>query len=143
MDVAGAALGFEVGAHVFDGDVTGAGGGGEAGSVGKGDVVVDANVAVQIRRVALANDNVVTGLDNGRVADDLLDARVDVAAHPAVAGMKVGDDVNLAVGAGVEMDIARTGRDGDAGGAAGVEGAVEVAVGGKGCGGGQGEDGGG
>src|SRR5487761_864552 len=57
--------------------------------------------------------------------------------------MDVADDVDLIVGAGTEMDIARPSRDGDRGRGIDVEGAVEVPAGGKDCGCGKGENGGG
>jgi hypothetical protein len=69
----------------------------EAGGAGQGDVVVDGNVAKEIVVVVLADDDFVAVLDDGRVVDDLLDARVDVAAatHPAVARVEMGDYVDL------------------------------------------------
>ena len=141
VDVAGAALGFEGGADVLNFDVAGAGGGGDGGGFGEGDVVVDGDVAVEVVVVTFADGDVVAVLNDGRVVDDLLDAAVDVAAsaHPAVAGADVGDDVNLIGGAGMEVNVAGAGGDGDVGRAADVEGAVEVAVGGEGGGGGEGE----
>ena len=51
----------------------------------------------------------------------------------------MGDDVDLVARSGIEMDVAGAGGDRDVGGAADVEGAVEVAVGGEGGGGGEGE----
>ncbi len=52
---------------------------------------------IEIVVVAFADGDVVAALDDGRVGDDLLDAAVDVAtaAHPAVTGADVSDDVNL------------------------------------------------
>ena len=122
-------------------DIAGAGGGVDGGGFGEGDVVVDADVAVEVVVVALADGDVVAVLDDGRVADDLLDAAVDVAAaaHPAVAGVKMSDDVDLVAGAGIEMDVTGAGGDGDVGRAADVESAVEAAVGSEGGGGGKGE----
>ena len=91
--------------------------------------------------MAFADGDVVAVLDDGRVVDDLLDAAVDVvaAAHPAMAGVDVGDDMDLVARAGIEMDVAGAGGDRDVWRAADVEGAVEVAVGGEGCSGGEGE----
>ena len=57
--------------------------------------------------------------------------------------MDVADDVDLVVGAGVEMDVAGAGGDRDVGRAADVEGAIEVLAGGEGGGCGEGESGGG
>src|SRR5438552_882112 len=140
-DSAGAALGLDVCADVLDLHIAGAGGCADAGGFGEGDVVVDADIAVEVVIVAFADGDVITVLDDGRVVHDLLDAAVDVAsaAHPAVAGAEMGDDVDLVVRSGSEMDVTGAGGDRDVGRAADVESAVEVAVGGEGCGGGEGE----
>src|SRR6059058_5712711 len=116
-DGAGAALGFDGGADVLDLHIAGAGGGVDRGGLGEGDVVIDADVAIEIVVMALADGEVVAVLDDGRVVYDLLDAAVDVvaAAHPAVAGVKVGDDVDLVAGPGIEMDVTGAGGDGDVG----------------------------
>jgi hypothetical protein len=47
--------------------------------------------------VTFADSDVVTVLDDGRIADDLLDATVNVtaAAHPSVTGADMSDDVDL------------------------------------------------
>lgn len=119
---AGAGLGLEGCADVLNVNVAGACGGVDIGSGGKSDVVVDADVAVEIVIVALAYGDVVSALDNWRVADDLLDAAVDVvsAAHPAVAGVKMSDDVDLAGGAGMQVDGSGAGGNRDIGRAAHV-----------------------
>jgi hypothetical protein len=140
-DVAGAALSFDGGAYVLYFDVAGAGACANSGGAGEGDLVVDGDVAEEVAGVAFADRDVVPALNDGWVRDDLLDAAVDVtaAAHPAMAGVEVGDDVDRISGAGMKPDVAGAGRDGDVGGAARVQGALEAAVGGKGGGCGQGE----
>ena len=70
--------------------------------------------------------------DDGRIVDDLLDADVDVGAKPARSGMDVADDMDLAVGAGIDVDVAGASGDRDVWRIAGVESALEVVVGGEG-----------
>lgn len=110
-DGAGAALCLERGADVIDGHVAGTGGGVDVGGTGKGDVVVDGDVAEEVVVVGFADDDVVAVLGDGRVVNDLLDAGIGVAVHPAVIGVDVADDVNLIVGAWLEADVSGAGGD--------------------------------
>jgi hypothetical protein len=91
--------------------------------------------------VAFADGDVIAILNDRRIVGDLLHAAVNVAAaaHPAVAGVKMGDDVDLVIRARMKMDGAGAGRDGDVGGAAYVERAVKAGVGREGGGTCQGE----
>ena len=57
----------------------------------------------------------------------------------ALVGADVADDVDLRVGAGLEVDVAGAGGDGELRGAADGEGLVEGGVCGEGCRGGEGE----
>src|SRR6202044_556629 len=88
-DAAGAALSFDGGTDVLNFDVAGACGGVDGGSAGEGDLVVDADVVEEVVVVTFPDGDVVTILDDRRVADDLLNAAVGVAAttHPAMAGV--------------------------------------------------------
>ena len=54
-DGPGAALRFDIGSYVLNFDVAGAGDGRDGGGVGKGDVVIDADVAIEIVVVVLAD----------------------------------------------------------------------------------------
>ena len=115
MNRARAALGLDGGTDVLDLDVAGAGGGANGRGFGKGDLVVDVDIAEEVVVVAFPDGDVVAILDDGRVGDDLLDAAVDVAAsaHPAVAGADMSDDVDLIARSGVEMNVAGAGGNGD------------------------------
>lgn len=138
-DGAGAGVCLERDRCILDFDISGSRGGHDAGGARYGDVIVDAEVAVEIAGVALTDGDVVAGLDDGRVLGDLLDAGCQIAAatiHPAVVGMDVTDDMDLVVRARVEMDGAGSGGDVNAGGSGEGEGTVEVAILRKGsCGG--------
>lgn len=86
--------------------------------------------------MTVADGDLVAALDNGWVGYDLLDAGLGVggaAAEPtAGVGAQMGDDADLIVRAGAHVNVAGAGDDGDGGGAACVEGFVEVVVGCKG-----------
>lgn len=141
VDGAGAGAGRD-GALVdaADFDVARAGAGFEGCGARGGDVVVDGDVAEEVGVGVIAADgDGVAGLDDGRRGDDLLDAPVGIRTEPTRIGVDVADDVDPIVRAGIDVDVARAGGDGQCGCAGEVERLVEVAVGGKRGGGGDGE----
>ena len=87
----------------------------------------------------VADGDVVAVLNDGGIGDDLIDAGVDVAvvAEHAAVGCDAGCDVNLSVGAWMEVNATGAGRYRDDGRRAHVEGAVEGVVLGDEVGGGQ------
>ena len=105
MDGTGAGLGFDVVTYILNFDVAGSGRGGNGRGAGKGDVVLNIDVAVEIFIVAVANGDVVAVLNDGRIGDDLLNSGFDVtAAFAVVVSVDAGGDVDLIVGAGVQVD---------------------------------------
>ena len=88
----------EAGADVLNVEAAGAAGGFDGGGAGKGDVVVDDNVAIEVVVVAIADGDLIAALGDGWVGGDLVDAGVDVGAaieERTLAGTDVADDVNL------------------------------------------------
>jgi hypothetical protein len=113
----------------------------ERGVGRRGDVVVDGDVAEEVGAgVGVGYGDGVAGLQDWGRIDDLLDARVGVGAEPGIGGVDMADDVDLIAGAGIDVDVARAGGDGDAGCAGDGEGFVKGAFGGEGGGGGEDEE---
>ena len=81
-DRTGARPGFEGGAYVLNLDIAGASVGADVGGAGKGDVVVDGDVAEEVVRVRFADGDVAAVLGDGWIVGNLLGAGFAVAAQP-------------------------------------------------------------
>lgn len=67
--------------------------------------------------MAFADGYIVAALNDGWIADDLLNTTVNVSAtaHPSVTGANMGDDLDLIIGPWMETNVSRTRGDGHTG----------------------------